>query len=207
MMRIMLYTLLLLLPLCANADEKAKALLDKAVAQVEASMPMTMTFHYEMYDDAGSLQMTDDGSVTISGRDKYNVSLSFMKIWCDGTRQWSYMAHTNEIYITSPDSEDGLRFSPLYMMQLYKNGYESTLTTSGNNNIVELKAIGPADIDMLKLTIDSATLQMKSAQLYMPEGRIDITVKAYDKKIKVADGNFICPLNEYTDAEIIDMVN
>lgn len=207
MKKIVYIILFLMLPLCVSADEKSKSILDKAVATIESSLPMTMSFCYEMFDDEGNLQVFDEGSLTIAENKKYNVSLSFMKIWCNGVQQWNYMSQTNEIYITSADSEDVLMYSPLHIMKLYKNGYDCTLTQEGDDNIVTMKAIGAAEIDALKLIISNSTMQMKTVEFYTPQGKINIKIKKYDKKCKVSDEDFICNTNEYPDAEIINMMN
>lgn len=201
-----IFLLFLILPLFVKADDKAVALLNKAVAHIWSELPVKMNFKYRMYV-AGELQYNDAGEMILADAGRYLYSLAPMKMWCDGERQWSYMAQTNEIYITSADSDEGRNFSPLYLMQLYKEGYEGSVIEIVGRYIITLTAKEEAEFDRVDITLNNVTMQVEALELHTAENEILIVINEYSNKVKVSEELFRCPLDEFPDAEIINMID
>lgn len=202
-----IFLLFVIFPLFISAEEKMVHLLDKAVSCIQNEMPLKIDFAYELYDNEGVSQFIDSGEMILSKDNKYMYSLSQMKVWCDGEKQWSYMPQTNEIYITSVDSEDGQSLSPLYLMQLYKSACKGSVEEDKEHYVVTLDALKDADYNKVELVLNKKNMQLEAAKLYTFEGKISILVNKYTPKVSVTKDQFHCPLNEYSGAEIIDMIN
>ena len=74
----------------------ADAVLDKAVAVMNADAPLQMDYSYTVYDEDNSVVMKDNGMMRLDG-ERYSVVMDKMGVWCDGETQWSYMLEIDEI--------------------------------------------------------------------------------------------------------------
>lgn len=205
--RYIILLLLLCTILSASANE-AVALLDKAVARLKADFPVELSFTCSIYDNDGTLLQVDEsaGELNIAAGGKYTISASGIKVWCDGVRQWNYMEQTNEIYITTAGSEEAQNFSPLYLMELYKLGYTCTYNKVLGMRTVTLAAKSDDDpFTMVVVTLDDEN-RIKALALYTAEGYTVLAVTAYKAGVKLDDTVFTCPTDEYSGAEVIDMM-
>lgn len=202
-----IFLLLVIFPLLISAENKVEIVLDKAVSCIQNEMPLKIDFTYELYNNEGVSQFVDAGEMILSKDGRYMYTLSQIKVWCDGEKQWSYMSQTNEMYITSADGEDGQSLSPLYLMQLYKSGYKGGVEENKEHYVVTLNAPKDADYNKVELVLNKKNMQLETAKLYTFEGAISILINKYIPKISVTKEQFCCPLNEYSGAEIIDMIN
>ena len=93
--------LLFMLP-CAvmaqNGSTDAGQLLDNAVATLKADAAVHLDYSYKVYDDDNTIVQDDSGVMRLDG-DRYALIMRDLKVWCNGTVQWSYMRDINEIYI------------------------------------------------------------------------------------------------------------
>ncbi len=212
-MRRVLIIFLMFVPLLACADGGAVKLLDKAVAQIKADTGVQMDFEYSLYNANGERSVAEKGvfyadcSLEAKDKERFALLLEHLKIWCDGTRQWNYSGQTDEIYITDAESEEAQNLSPLHIMQLYKGGYKSSLSAEEAVNVVTLLPTDDnGEFGKVVLYIDKATLQPLKMQLDMGDnGCINIEIKKYKGGCKFADEIFVCPVNDYPNAEVIDM--
>ncbi|MBQ5730254.1 MAG: outer membrane lipoprotein carrier protein LolA [Bacteroidaceae bacterium] len=209
-----LLILLFLLPMMLYAsNDGVEAVLDKAVAKLKADSGVQMEFEYSVYDADASLLFREKGSLLIdadkavAGKECFSLLLEQLKIWCNGTVQWNYTGQTNEIYITDAESDEAQNLSPLYIMQLYKNGYRGSLKENVGANVITLLPIdNNGEFDKVQVTIDKESLQPVRIALSMNgNGSTEIVVKSYKAGCLFNSKQFVCPVNEFPDAEVVDM--
>ena len=213
-----LLLVLLLLPaaLVAGGDNgNAVALLDKAVEALRADSGVTMEFSYTAYDGNGDVLFTDKGTFCLDKKnpahavERYALLMQQLRVWNNGKCQWNYMAQTNEIYITSADSEEAQNLSPLYLMQLYKSGqYRCSAESSAQGSVVVLRSIDDAsEFIEIKVFLSAKTMRLVKLQMLTSDGNSAvIVVDDYKHGCTFNDAIFECPLNEYPDAEVVDML-
>ena len=205
-MKRILFLFLMLLPLCAVAQDKAVALLDKAVAAIRSDAAVQMDYGYTVYDDDGEVVYSDKGTMKLDN-ERYSLIMEDMKVWCDGKVQWSYMRDIDEVYITSADSEEAQNLSPLYIMEKYRENYKVSLEDKGTTALVVMTAMdADAEVDRLELLMDKKNARLQSLFIYMPaQGRIEVFLNNYVAKCSFGADEYVCPVDEFRTAEIIDM--
>lgn len=208
-MRYILFLLVAMLqmPLLAQGgNSEADALLDKVVAGIKAAAPVQMDYTYTVYDDESQLVQADKGVIFIDN-DRYALLMEFMKVWCDGSTQWSYMREINEIYVTEASSDEAQNLSPLYVMEYYREGYEASMADKGDRVAVKLQAAdSEADVESVELFITKESDMLVAMSIYMPsQGRIEVELDGYTPHCGVGSDAFVCPEADFPDTEIIDM--
>lgn len=192
------------------ADDRAVALLDKAVAVIKADMPLDICFDYFVYDDAGKQTLSDEGRLFMADGKRYSMIMNPVSVWCDGEKQWNYMSQTNEIYVTSANGDEAQEFSPLYLMQLYKKGYVGRASENDGKFVIILESsdsVDTVDFDKITVTLNAKNMRMESLEMQHAFGHTIIKVKDYRSKCTHSEDLFRCPVNEYPGAEVIDLVN
>ena len=200
----------LLLPCMAMAQGgKAEALLDKAVSAIKADAGVQMGFTIIMNDASGEEIFDDKGTLKMDG-EKYVLLTDGMKLWCDGTTQWSYLAQNNEIYISEPNADDARAFSPVHLMELYKYGFkcaiDSKLSTAKENAVTMTEIARGNDIKRVTVLLDKQnSLPVRLVVSYENGSTANITVDSYKSKCRFTNKEFRCREKSFPGAEVVDM--
>ena len=195
-----------LFPALLFAQGNAVAFLDKAVARLKSDAALQMNYDYTVYDDDGVVAFSDTGIMRLD-KERYSLLMENMKVWCDGTTQWSYMRDIDEIYITDADSEEAQNLSPLYFMEKYRKNYSVSLDGKGEVAVVTLLSKDKdEEIDKVELYIDKETYRLESLFVYMPaQGKIEVFLNGYVAGCSFDKEIYACPVDEFPSAEVIDM--
>lgn len=208
MMKILLLLMMFVqAPLVAqNAADKADELLDRAVARIKADAPVLMDYTYSVYDDDDAPVQFDGGIIYVDG-ERYALLMDEMKVWCDGSTQWSYMLDIDEIYITEASSEEAQNLSPLYIMEHYREGYNISSVDRGDALLVTLEAVDDeAEISIVELLLEKKQERLVSMNVIMNgQGRLEVLLDGYTAHCGVDDSIYMCDEAEFPTAEIIDM--
>ena len=198
--------LLLFVPFSGIAQVlDADAVLDKAVAVMNADAPLQMDYSYTVYDEDNSVVMKDNGMMRLDG-ERYSVVMDKMGVWCDGETQWSYMLEIDEIYITDSSSGEAQNLSPLYIMENYRKGCTKDVKLLDDNLFVTLHAPAGSEFEKVVLRIDEASYRLETMNIFMPnQGYVEIILDKYQIKCNFASDVYKCPVEELDAAEIIDM--
>ena len=207
-MRYLLFFFLAMLQLSLFAQKvevDADAVLDKALASIKADLPVRMDYDYKVFDDNTELLMNDKGVIYIDNN-RYALLMQDMKVWCDGETQWSYMREINEVYITDAAADEAQNLSPLYVMEHYRDGYSRSAVSKDGFTAVMLKAMNEdSDVECVLLLISEENYRLVSMIISMPgQGAVEIDLDGYVAKCGV-DDVFTCPLDDFREAEVIDM--
>ena len=205
-MKRILFLFLMLLPLCAVAQDKAVALLDKAVAAIRSDAAVQMDYGYTVYDDDGEVVYSDKGTMKLDN-ERYSLIMEDMKVWCDGATQWSYMREVDEVYVTDANSDEAQNLSPLYIMEHCRDGHSVSATSKGGVVAVALQALGEdSGVDSVLLLIRESDYRLVSMVISMPgQGSVQVDLDGYLPGCGAGDDVFKCPLDQFGASEIIDM--
>ena len=206
-MRILLFLVLamLQLPLFAQSADEANVVLDKALAALKADAPVCMDYTYRVVDEDGELLQDDKGVIYVDGG-RYALLMQDMKVWCDGKVQWSYMREVNEVYVTDAASDEAQSLSPVFIMEHYRASRAVSLVYKGDVAVVELRSLTDVAAEVVKLHIRKGDNRLVAMSIDMPgQGGVEVLLDGYTAKCG-ADGDvFVCPLDEFSTAEVIDM--
>ena len=117
----------------ATFAQTAKSVLDKAAANITVKSGVQAKFKM-----TGSMGNTS-GTIAIKGR-KFHATTPQAIVWFDGKTQWTYMKNNDEVNVTTPTESQLQAINPYNFINLYKNGYDATLNSSGKDYVVHLTA-------------------------------------------------------------------
>lgn len=117
----------LFVPAVAQAAESADQILAKCAAKVNGAPSISVKFTLEY----GNKRMPCN--IVIS-KDKYHLSSNDVKVWYDGTTQWTYLIAGKQLSITEPTAEELLESNPFAILNHYSKAYScKKLAGSGIN--------------------------------------------------------------------------
>ena len=201
--------MVLFIPAVLVAQDDARKMLDKAVAAIKANAGVMMDFTITLYDFSGDEQYSDEGVLKIDGQ-KYALLSDQMKLWCDGETQWSYLASNNEIYVSEPNAEDARTFSPVHIMELYKEGYKSSidkkLSTTKTDAVTLVANARGLEISKVTILLNKQTAQPESLKVVYENGTsAEIEINSYKAKCKFSTKEFRCREKDFRGVEFVDM--
>ncbi|MBQ5895202.1 MAG: outer membrane lipoprotein carrier protein LolA [Bacteroidaceae bacterium] len=184
----------------------ANAVLDKSLASLKSSLPVRMDYDYVVFDDNDEQLQRDKGFIYMDNN-RYALLMQDMKVWCDGTTQWSYMREVDEIYVTDADSDEAQNLSPLYVMEHYREGFSASAVNQGGVVTVTLQAVdGDTDVENVQLLILESDYRLVAMVISMSgQGGVLVELDGYVAKCGVGDDVYRCPVDEFAGCEIIDM--
>ncbi len=178
--------------------QTAKSVLDKAAAHITVKEGVKANFKMQ-----GGIGNTS-GTILIKGK-KFHATTPQAIVWFDGKTMWTYMKKNEEVNVSNPTEAQLQAINPYNFINLYKNGYNSTLNNTGNSYVVHLTTTAKdRKIKELFVTIDKQSY--RPTQVKLLQGKswtiFDITDLS---KSKLADSQFRFNANDFPKAEVIDL--
>lgn len=203
---ILIFTLCIL-PL--SAQNSADRLLQKTVSKLQKDGDICMTLDAEIKNENSTDHI--DLVLKMSGTSFY-VEEDDNLMWFDGKTLWrgnDFGVGIEEIYITEPTPEEKARYDIISLLSKHQgfnvsgNGTDSfTLSASNAERSVE-------GIRSVTAKVDPDTYEFKSISISFAEelGSISANLKVTDYKPgqKFDKKTFTCPVQDYKDAEIVDL--
>lgn len=109
--------------LFAQGSGKAKEILDKVSAKTKSYTTIKTDFNFTHKNIHENLEETMKGSIILKGN-KYVLTLSPMTITSDAKEIWNYNEETQEVTITSFDSNEEDILDPSKMFDIYNDGFK-----------------------------------------------------------------------------------
>ena len=182
----------------ATFAQTAKSVLDKAAANITVKSGVQAKFKM-----TGSMGNTS-GTIAIKGR-KFHATTPQAIVWFDGKTQWTYMKNNDEVNVTTPTESQLQAINPYNFINLYKNGYDATLNSSGKDYVVHLTA-STKDKKIRELFITVNKSSNTPTQVKLLQGTKWTILDISDlKKQSVPDSQFRFNAKDFPQAEIIDL--
>jgi outer membrane lipoprotein-sorting protein len=171
---------------------------------------MKIQFTANIRSDKNGVSESFEGTLIMKA-DKFVLATPEMKTWFDGMTQWTYMLRTGEVNVSTPTGSD-LRFiNPVILLQDYQKDFNMSYlgeSTSANARMAYDLALTPRkkdEIERIEIQIEkSSSLPVK----LIVTTHNDLRNTLYIKKIEETahpDEMFTFPINEYPEAEIVDL--
>ncbi len=160
----------------ADADPRAKALLDEVKKKYDSYRSISMDFRL-IIEVPGEERQIQTGRMIQQG-EQYFVQLPDRDIYCDGKSLWLYLKEENEVQINNvEEDEDSGIVSPRDFLEIYQsNEYEYALTNEfvekGRQIAqIEFKPVdSDSDIAKIRLTIDKNTKEILQLRTFYKDG-------------------------------------
>lgn len=115
-------------------DAGAMKVIENAAAKLRRGKGIEANFTFTSPDGKSS------GKITMSG-DMFMIHSADMRIWYDGTTQWSYAPSRKEVDITEPTPEELSQVNPYVIINNLRTNYTARrLPSQGQYRIIELSA-------------------------------------------------------------------
>lgn len=178
--------------------QTAKTVLDKAAAHITVKEGVKANFKMQ-----GGIGNTS-GSILIKGK-KFHATTPQAIVWFDGKTMWTYMKKNEEVNVTSPTEAQLQAINPYNFINLYKNGYNSTLNNTGNSYVVHLTTTAKnRKIKELFITIDKKSYHPTQVKLLQGKNWTIFDITDLSKS-KVSDSQFRFNAKDFPKAEVIDL--
>lgn len=179
--------------------QTAQQVLDKCAALVSAPDGATANFAMTsaQYGNAS-------GTISIKGQ-KFYMHSNATTMWFDGTTLWTYVAQNEEVNISTPTAQQLQSLNPYHFINLYKQGYTTTMTSSATSYTVHLTATDPQKkISEAFVTVSKENYAPKEIKLLQGTKWTTFTVSGL-KAERQDDAKFRFKSSDYPDAELIDL--
>lgn len=185
-----------------DAEQVFKAAVDK----LKSYDNIEIAFDYQMINTAAGIDELMTGTGHLQG-DSYKLNIAGQEMICDGTTLWTYMPDSQEVMVSSVDSEDG--GSPLSVINSYYDNINAKFLPDNDPSKTTIE-VTPKEKDenfnKLVVVAETKTMNLKEVHLFDNNGSefvYNIT-KLVTNQI-LPDNFFTFNEENYPDAEIIDM--
>ena len=188
----------LLLVCTLSFGQTAKSVLDKTAAVVSNQGGVQATF--TMSGGMGNV----GGTIAVKGR-KFHATTPVATVWFDGKTMWTYMKKNDEVNVTTPNDAQLQKINPYNFINLYKKGYNMTMSTAASTYTVHLTAQGgSSNIKELFITVDKKSYH--PTQVKMLQGKKWTTFDISELKTQALnDAMFTFNSKDFPSAEVIDL--
>lgn len=195
-----LSALLLFATLSVNAaTPSARQILDKAASVVGRKGGAAAQFTLKA---AG--QGTVSGTIAIKGS-KFYAHTPQSSTWYDGKTQWTYVADTDEVHITTPSKSQQTQLNPYTFLTLYKKGYAlSARQLKGTYEVHLVAQSAKQALQEAYVYVSAASWHPTSVRMKQNGKWFSINIRNF-RSANQADATFIFPSKKYSTAEVIDL--
>ena len=177
--------------------QTAKSVLDKTAAVVSNKNGVQANF--TMTGGMGNVS----GTIAVKGR-KFHATTPIATMWFDGKTMWTYMKKNEEVNITTPNEAQLQKINPYNFINLYKQGYDMTMSKSDKTYTVHLTAKNSNKIQELFITVDKNTYH--PTQVKMLQGKKWTVFDISNLKAQtLSDAIFTFNSKDFPSAEVIDL--
>lgn len=185
-----------------DAEQVFKAAVDK----LKSYDNIEIAFDYQMINTAAGIDELMTGTGHLQG-DSYKLNIAGQEMICDGTTLWTYMPDSQEVMVSSVDSEDG--GSPLSIINAYYDNISAKFLPSGDPSKMMIE-VSPKEKDenfsKLVVVTDTKTMELKEVRLFDNNGSEFVyNITKFVTNQVLPDNFFTFNKQDYPDAEIIDM--
>lgn len=188
--------------------QSARSILDKTATKLKGSGGLQATFEATTFKGL-SPQGTAVGTIRVQGN-RFQIDSDQMSTWFDGTTQWSLLAGSNEVNLTTPTPEEIQQINPYTFVDLYKSGYRLSVSdaTYQGKSCYEVRMVATrqgSSISEMRITIDRSSYLPHSIRIREGTDWTRIRVKSLATGKSWADSVFRFDSKKHPGMEIIDL--
>lgn len=189
--------------------QTAKSVLDQTANLLQSGGGLEATFEGTQFKGTKAAG-TATGKIQVQGN-KFKITSDAVTTWFDGRTQWSLIAGSDEVNVSTPTAAELQQMNPWAFVNLYKKGYSLTrsdATYKGRAcHEVRLNAQSKSNsIQTLVVTIDKSTHLPHSIRIKDSKGewtRIRVSNVSMHKKWN--DAQFKFDEKQHPGVEVIDL--
>ena len=189
--------------------QKAQDILDKTAGKLKNSGGIEAVFEATAFKgtkETGSA----GGTIKVKGN-KFKIESSSLTTWFDGKTQWTLLAGSDEVNVSTPTQAELQQINPYTFVNLYKRGYTLKLAAANYHgkscHEVRLVAQSKAEpMQLLILLIDKQTKLPHSIRVKDSKGEwTRIRVNGLRTGLRWNDATFKYDPAQHPGVEVIDL--
>lgn len=192
----------------AQADNRAKTILDKAVATIKALPAVEIVFELSMINTAEHIQETHPGKAYMKNS-MYRIDVMDTENYFDGEIIYTYMPEAGEVNIKNPDDNEDEMLNPTILFDIHNQKFEQKLVEEkGGKAYIELTPKKEHhQIAKIGVWINTKTNQVEKVTSFGKDGNdIVITIKSIKQPEKELDQSFFrFDTAAHPDVDVIDL--
>ena len=192
---------LLATAVCTSAQTKKQAMnvLDKTAQVIGHKGGASANFNF-----SNAKMGTTSGSIAIKGN-KFKANTPIATVWFNGKTQWTYFKKTQEVNITTPTQAQQMTMNPYTFINIYKTGYNMTLTQNAQTFEVHLTAQNKTHtVQELYVSINKKSYVPTRIKMRQNNTWNTITVSNFKAK-NHPNSLFTFNSKDFPQAEVIDL--
>lgn len=189
-------------------SQKPMSILDATADKVRKMGDVKIAFTATTFvgsEESGAIH----GTMLVSGK-KLHLSTEDMKSWYDGKTQWSMLAGSGEVNVTTPTQKEIAAINPYSFISHYKKGYRLSMkkTNLRGKEVYEIhmtatKAQNPAQ--EIYVDIAAADHTPLCIRVRQDSEWNRISLLSLQGGMNFPDSDFTFPKEQYPNVEIIDL--
>ena len=197
---ILIYLLVLTGSVCAMAQNTVSgaSLMD---AMAEKMSAPSVQAQFTASADGADMQ----GHITISGA-RFLLDSPNIKVWYNGTDQWTFLPSSGEVSLTTPTAEDLMTANPFAILRNYSAAYRvRRISDQAGKKRVELTPKVPGEIAKVVITV-AADKWPSAAEVTFDDGRrVKLSVDHIQPGASVPVSTFRFDPARFPGVEVIDL--
>lgn len=179
--------------------QTAKSVLDKAAAQLSRG---AVTVHFSAKGAMGN----QSGTLVTQGN-KFVLTSPKVRIWFDGKNEWALTQGSGEVNVTNPSAAEIASMNPMNFVNMYKRGYNASLSEKGNSYEVHLTATNArSGIKEAYVTLSKSTHLPQNVRVRTGNSSwTSVTVSGLEVGKKKADAFFRFNAKDFPKVEVVDL--
>ena len=197
-------------PVLAQTDAKAKSVLDAATKKVNSLKSLKANFSLSLAGANSSVKDTKKGTFYMKGP-KYFVTLDGQEIICDNKTVWTFNKEVNEVMVNNYNPNEqtlspAKLFTNFYDKE-YKYKYAGTRKINGKNcDIVELTPTGSnKQFSKIELAVDKSNTIVGGNVWEKNGNQYKYEISNFTPNVSVSDAMFTFDAKKHPGVEVVDL--
>lgn len=198
------------LPLLAQTDAKAKAILDKVSAVTKSYKTIKLSYNLSIVSP-GSSPVNQKGEAYLKG-DKYFIKTPDQSIMSNGVKVWTLITEDNECYVRDVDEEDDDLAKPSELLTIWEKGftYKYSKETTYKGRAVHEIFLYPKNKQTSKyhtviLKIDKAKHEVVHVHIKGKDGtHLKYSLNKFEKNVTIPDSKFVFVKAKHPGVAVIE---
>jgi|SRR5574344_90602 outer membrane lipoprotein-sorting protein len=196
--KLCLISFLFLLSAGMISAQTARQVLDKTSTVLSARTGASANFTI-----SGNKYGNVSGTISIKGK-KFHAVTPQAIVWFNGKTEWTYMKKNDEVNVNTPNEAQLQKINPYNFINMYRNGYNYSMTSSGGKYVVHLTSDAKRAVPEMYITVDKSTYQPTQVRMRQDKAWTTINISNFRNK-NISDGMFTFNSKDFPNAEVIDL--
>lgn len=201
-------TVILLFLSVGMMAQNARKILDDTAARIRQMGDMKVNFTATTFIGTTEQERTT-GTILLQGR-KICLKTDEMKMWYNGKTQWSLIAESGEVNVSTPTEREMAQINPYSFLNVYKKGYRMSVreTTLRGKEAYEVHLLARKGNNMAQemyIDVSRKDFTPLCVRVRLDDNWNRVSIHTIQGNQHFTDATFEFPKSEYPNVDVIDL--